>query len=289
MSAIDPTEPERINSSLDWPSLIDQAITRTRGLSSIPVKGARLRKALEELLAERGCNLNDVLRQEHLTFSRFLTLRDPSLKVIKQQGTDMLVAKSQEELSSSALDSKASQHSFSIRSDFYSALMDFSSDHSWYYDVNKDRAERVKGSIHPDKVGELILLPQTSQDEQIALRQAFLDQYKISPLQTMLSDKGNFMRTFMNHVYGVGLAQQWHEFKFSALKAKLLQWAAEHQMEVKQDWFGRVSHKNETTPDMVYFLKQISRYLTEEELRNLKLPLRAVYEFWLAQRRQRAI
>ena|SRR5216683_5976349 len=163
-----------MNDNLDWGDLINEALDRARGDSSEPVAGAKLRVTLSRMLEARepGVNLGDFLRSEQLTFAG-LVERWTDLKVIRRQGTDMLVARSLEEIPPEALQEPQPRALPSIRQDLYSALTLMGTRTRYFYDKSTDEVVALSEG-QSQETANLVALPAASLEEEVRTRESSL-------------------------------------------------------------------------------------------------------------------
>lgn len=267
----------------NWSSMIYEALARARRAPSEPVSGARLRQTLAARAEEVGASLPDVLRERGVPFSRFLESEAPHLRIVRRVGTDMLVATSIEEIPQERLGAPVAAVYKGIRQDFYQALTRLGAPQPMCYDPGSDGVVPCP----PSESGQdtFVPLPPASLPEHIQLRRSFAED-RDPLLLTALHDEGQALGAFRAAVQKLGLTSEWHSFQYDALSAKLLDWASSHRIEVQPGWFVTLPPKREDPlskrAGMGYVLKLLADHMTDEELKEVRIPLRAVHEFWLS-------
>ncbi len=272
----------------NWSQYIDEALGRARGNLKIPVPGAKLRQILSQIVSAHGINLTEYLGTRSMSFAQLIEeqiAKGIGLVLIRRPGTDLLVAKSGEEVPSNVLHKQRGPDSNIIRSDIYQALIDFSSGQKYLYDIEKDQVLSIKASDTIPQEGNLIELPIASLEEQLELRLKFAEKFP----QLGFKPKGQIkdLEFFQYRAHQLGVSRQWHEFKCESLKSRIITWASSNRLTIRNEWFGDATFRQQQEIGMANLLKHVVDYMTEEELNEIKLPLRAVHALWIFNSRRK--
>lgn len=270
---------------VNWAELIRTALDKVRSGTTKPVTGAQLRPVVADLAAEHGLDLTQYLREQGLTFSR-LVERDGGLTVVRRAGTDMLVAASADEVSPDDLaQSNLPAATFRrniIRPDLYNALTRFGTGVRPVYDPNSDRVfDLAEGDPIP---AGCLPLPLASFEQEVTLRREFAEQHDQSLLGSLNAQRP--LAEFREALIARGLLGQWHDWKAQSIRDRLVQWAADNHVEVRPEWFGATAPRATVTVSAAEVLKMVADYMTDDELRGISLPLRAVQAFVAEQHRR---
>jgi hypothetical protein len=273
-----------MDTELDWASLIDEALEEARQGDARPVPGAKLRLILARLSDKRGVDLSEVVRANGTTFAGFLEQKSPELLLLRRPGTDMLVAKSAEEIPTEHLQGSSPSSTRGIRQDLFQALTYLGADASHCYDRIGDRVVSCADSDSGEM--DLVPLPPVSLHDHIRLRRSFA-QERAPDLEAALLNERLALGAFRLEVQRRGLFGDWHLFQYEALRRKLIDWAAHNHVAVQQSWFEPGLPSRERPPGMAELLKLVADYMTEDELKELRIPLRVFHDLWIAQSRRR--
>jgi hypothetical protein len=132
-------------------------------------------------------------------------------------------------------------------------------------------------------------IPSATLEELIAERRAFAEGVRDAEQQTRLATaierSPNPLADFRRAVSELGLGRSWYTFKLQRLREKLERWAKNNDLEVRPSWFAQRAQQIDAPQDV---LAQLARHMTDEEIRSLMVPFRAVEGLYRAAgRRQR--
>ncbi|MGI8423776.1 MAG: hypothetical protein ACR2NO_06660 [Chloroflexota bacterium] len=277
---------------VDWRPLLDQAFSSAQGMSALPVPGAKLRIALAQEARRHEVDLSEFLRTRGYSFSRFIE-QFSGFTIIRRPGTDILIGRAGEETPVSAVapasDPEGEEHGGEqriIRKDLYGALTDFGSARQYYYNPSDDSVIVERGiTNHPPSLN-LVGLPRTSFDEQLDLRRRFAESIGSDPLRLALNSTQDALRRFQTEANALQLGTQWHDFKFTFLHERLVNWAATNRIQVRPEWFSPAVSRRDTDVGLAAFMRLLVDHMTEEELRQTTVSLRSVHALWLSHKRR---
>ncbi|MGH2461380.1 MAG: hypothetical protein ACRDIY_21185, partial [Chloroflexota bacterium] len=230
---------------------------------------------------DHGIDFGKFLHDRRQSFAQFLDEFPGQFKVVRRVGTDILVGRSAEEFETPENHSPSGV-SRSIRNDFYNALIDLRDGIKFGYDPTRDLVIQVLLMAKlPDR--DLVPLPKSTLDEQIEWRRQFARERADKPLEAALQDSYPALSTFRSMVRNRHIDRDWHDFKYQRLRRKIIDWASEYHVEVRDGWFSGALSTKPLEPTMADLLSKVADYLTDDELREMKIPLRAFHSFWVHQ------
>lgn len=264
--------------NLDWLAVIREALTKLDG-NTIAVPGAKLRAEAEKLAGE---SLGPYLESRGETFSQLLA-QIPEIVQHKRLGTDMAVGFEGATVPVPSVSSDAEAPEAPLRPDVYAALTQVSPRPYVYIPSGDEFTNDSRDD--PDAVA----IPSTTLDELIAERRAFAegvqDAEQQSHLITAIDRSPNPLGDFRRAVFELRLGRSWFTFKLQRLREKLERWAKDNDLEVRPSWFAQRAETGGAPQDVLAYL---ARYMTDEEIRSLMVPFRAVEALYRAAgRRQR--
>lgn len=261
--------------NIDWRALMRKALEECRNGEPRAVPGAQLREAVARLASAEGINLTRYLVSRKLAFSTFLEAQS-DLILMRRAGTDMLVASSLDEFPPPGTSPKGPAGGY-IRQDFYEALTQFVGGMTYSYDPENDQVLNYADRGPSASSGSLIPLPPASVEDEIACRRDFARQQNSEALIAALASQQGALTQFRSRVKELGLQAEWHRFRYEALGHKLLEWATSKQVEVRQNWFERDLSPRTDRPGHAQLMRSLMEHMTEQELLDTRVPLRAVY------------
>ncbi len=257
---------------MDWLAVIRQALTKLGG-NRIAVPGAKLRSEAEKLAGE---SLGPYLESRGETFSQLLA-QIPEIAQYKRRGTDMAVGFEGAAVPIPPVSSDARAQEAPLRPDVYAALTQVSP-HPYVHIPSGDEFTN-----DPRDDPDAVELPGTTLEELIAERRAFAEGIQEAEQQTRLitaiERSPNALAYFRRAVSELRLGRSWYVFKLQRLREKLERWAKESNLEVRPSWFAQRAEPGDAPQDV---LAHLARYMTDEEIRSLMLPFRAVEAFYRA-------
>lgn len=259
----------------DWHRLV---VTGLKELDAnvTMVPGAKLRQQVVKAGMREGLDVAATMARGGRTFLQAVAVVD-GVVVTRVPGSDAFVglsgAKPPDEVPSA---SPAAMDG--LRSDVYRAFTRVSSIPFVYQPerdlfIPEDRAE-----------GASIPVPRVDLSCLIQLRREFALQtppQQQRPLIDALDGSANPLARFRQVLEAGGLVQRWMTFLASILRRRVEEWAVESNVTPREAWFRapRSGTGARTT------LERLARYLTVDEIRDLRVPLRAV-EAMLADRKR---
>ena len=251
--------------NLDWPDLVIQAIRDLHG-DAVQVKGARLHARVAELAEEQGESLASYLKSSRMQFNE-LVRSVPGVVVVISTGTDMLVG----------LEGAQPPVAFGkrrIRPDVFQAFTRVD-EHPFFYDSALDSFTQNPVSSNA------VELPQVTWEQLQDDRKAFAgfqpDEAATGALMNAISPAS--LKGFHNVVTELGLRSKWAEFNVNRVLSRIREWAENEGIPVRPEWITEVAPRRAgSSPQEV--LVALARYLTDEEVRELAVPFRAVEQMF---------
>lgn len=253
---------------MDWDKLTKEAL-QDLGAGQVMVPGAKLREHMVRAGYSANFDAAGYVAKSGTSFSR-LVARVPGVTVEIRQGSDVVIGLDGARAPDPAAGHRAaatSRHG-GLRSDVYQAFTRVSKIPFVYLPgedrfVPEDRAE-----------GKSIEVNSQTLERLISDRQEFIgtlppeDQ---QPLRDSLVST-NPLSDFRREVEARGLLVRWISAQESKIKQHVIQWAGEHDVTPRDAWFRRSHASN--TPHRT--LARLTPYLTADEIRELRVPFRAV-------------
>ena len=229
------------------------------------------------------------LNSAGMTFGQILD-RMPAVIVYRRQGTDMFVGlqgaawpEVGAEREGRDLVRRHQRDRDWIRPDAYEVLTRVSST-PYFYVQSRDVFTQNFSDISD---GDLIEFPVVTLDDLLIQRREFADQQSQdskTELQNSISHSSNPLADFQATVTRLRLKQAWHEFKAANLKKRLEEWASTHDIPISPTWFaGRETGSSVERPQDL--LARFSMYMTDEEVRSVMVPFRAIEAMYRDQQR----
>jgi len=261
----------------DWKGLVADAL-RDLGGDSVPVPGAKLHGRVTQLGWERAHeDFSAHLRIENVKFAAFLDSikNELGIRVDRHQaGADMLVGFLSAAPAPPARARETTRPPI-LRKDVFLALTTISP-RPFFYDRERDifTDEPVEGA-------SLVALPSSNLADAIGERTAFAESRQdtlqremlISSLRTMTP-----LQSFQQRVSELGLSRDWHHQRFGSLERKLKEWAAPNGLQELEQWFGAAPGPADDSGNPRRVLGELARHMTDQEIRSLSVPFRAVEE-----------
>lgn len=255
---------------INWPTLVATALTDLGGRRAT-VTGAALYGKIAELTRTQGGEFREFLNGVPLTFREFLE-RHGEVEIYTRPGSDMLVAfPGVAPPPAAAARTSLSRH----RSDVYDAFTRIRPG-SYYYVLDRDQF-----TAQPEEGSRAVPVPQISLDELSDQRRSFVqdltDEGMRDGLTSALDFSPNPLASFHRTLSEYRLLRRWHEFNYTLLRKKIMSWAEENAIPVRDDWFSQRTDQ-ETLESPQHMLAGIAEYMTDDEVRDLNIPFRAVEE-----------
>ena len=259
---------------IDWMKLVEQTLSDLGG-RSVHVPGAKLHTAVSKTALIQGEDFGRYLMGEDKSFGEFLEGMS-ELTVHKRRGTDMLVGFSGATLPALERESRGRpRDNLRLRQDVYAASTRISSE-PYVYIRNRDEFTAEQGDAT-----DFVKLPPVTLDELLDQRRTFSksleDEHASERLIRAIEFSANPLAHFHRELVQLGLLRQWHKLIYDRVTA----WAGANDVEISQDWFApRPETQPIDTPQQI--LSELARHLTDDEVRGLLIPFRAVEEIYKA-------
>ena len=267
----------------DWVSLVEEALNDLGG-RNVCVPGAQLHSEVSKRVSKEGTDFGADLRGQGITFRQYLE-RFESLTVHVRPGADMLVGFHGASLPTQPERPAGGPREFlRIRDDVYSAFTRISPT-PFVYVHNVDRF-----TTEPGDEADTVQVPPVTLEGLVGHRRAFVtsveDDQASDELKRSIERSANPLADFQRTVIALRLSRRWHDFSYRAVRSEIEAWAKESGLEVPEAWFSPLAQAQPPgTPLDV--LVVLGRHMTEEEIRGLAVPFRAVEELYRALARKR--
>lgn len=123
--------------------------------------------------------------------------------------------------------------------------------------------------------GPSVPVPAASLEKSVAIRRQFvasLSAKEQTPLLAALERSASPLAQFRLVVHAGDLVRQWAEFQAEELESRVRTWAEENRVMPRSAWFT----KERSDGDARHILQRLALYLTADEIRDLRIPIRAV-------------
>lgn len=258
----------------DWDELILEALQQMSG-DIVAIPGARLRERVAALAAQQGLNLEEHLATKGI---RFANLLEGVARVVvqKRPGTDMLVGL---EPTSARRDSARNQlldQGLALRHDVYEAFTRVSPT-QFFYVRDSDQF-----TLQPPDASSAVPVPRVQWSDLLEIRQEFVSQRTEPAIKedlerslTAPNPLGAFQAAVLKH----NLWAQWWQHFVLAIYRRVETWAETNGLPVSLTWrvASATSDFNRRTPQSI--LSDLARHMTEDEIRSLSIPFRAIEAF----------
>lgn len=250
----------------DWRRLVVASLKELNANVTM-VPGAKLRQQVVEAGLREGLDVAAAIAGDDRSFLQAVAAVD-GVVVTRVPGSDAFVglggAKPPDQIASAspaALDG--------LRSDVYRAFTRVASIPFVY------QPERDLFSPEDRAEGASVPVPRVDLPYLIELRRKFALQVPPQQQQRLidaLDGSANPLAQFRQVLEADGLVQRWMTFLTSTLRRRVEEWAVESNVTLRAAWFRapRGGTNARTT------LERLAQYLTDEEIRDLRVPLRAV-------------
>lgn len=264
---------------VDWSVLVEEVLTDLGG-RDLCVPGAKLHTEVSKRGLRQGDDFGQYLRNKGMTFAEFLQL-DRRLAVHKFRGTDILVGFDGAVVPTrpgAARTARFREYS-TFRDDIYSAFTRVSPV-PYVYVRSTDQF-----TTEPGEAGDGVGVPPVALENLLEQRRAFaksLDENDVrDKLVQALEWSSNPLASFHWTVGELRLQRHWHDFNYKAILEKIHNWAETNGVAVSPAWFSeRPEGRTAETPQQVLY--ELARHMTDEEIRSIAVPFRAVEEMYRA-------
>lgn len=239
------------------------------GGDSQMVPGAKLRQRMVLLGARQELDVPAHVQASGRPFSSLIEKVD-GVTIVRRTGSDMLVGL--HGAHAPQWHPKSGPGRGGLRSDVYRAFTRVVPEPFVYLPhadkfVTADMAE-----------GESIKVSTVSLDSLIADRRAFVEKLppdEQKPFLAALDHSANPLTSFRNVAVAQGKINQWIAVQAEQIRSQVIRWATDNQITPRDAWFrnprtGAIPHRT---------LYRLVPYLTADEIRDLRIPFRAVEAF----------
>lgn len=255
-------------SEQQWSELTLQALKDLGGESQMTV-GAKLRQKMLELGREENLDVGAYVAESGESFSSLIE-KVTGVVVRRRLGLDVLVgtpdAKEPKWKSGSPIRRGA------LRGDVYQAFTRVVPV-PFVYSPDRDRFLSEENSE-----GRTIRVPEVSVETLIKDRQQFVESLDVemqAPLLDALNHSPNPLSAFRQGVERLGVLDRWGLEQSRIIWRRVEKWAMENSVTPGASWYSR----GQTEESAHRTLSRLVDYMTASEIRQLKIPFRAVEEF----------
>lgn len=258
---------------VDWNNLAIEAL-RELGAEQTFARGAKARDVIQKLGDREGADLQEFLESEGKKFGEFLG-DVPDVVIHRRPGTDMFVG-----FKGSMWPTEDRRHQDSegrerFRSDVYEALTRVHQG-PYYYIQSQDRFIQ---ELEEHDLGDSLTMDSITLDDLVGERREFAeslpDEDASEALKRALLYSTNPLGAFQAVVTEHHLGRNWHAFKMERLRERLEKWAAGNGITVSPTWFVSPEETNAWDRPQTA-LARFAQYMTDEEIRGIPVPFRAV-------------
>ena len=251
----------------DWSSIALQAL-RNLGADSVMVPGAKLRLEMETVGAEMGFSVPGHLESSERPFGTLME-QVKGVVVIRRPGTDMLVGLGTATPPQETSPKRAIGSTGSLRRDVFEAFTRLSKVAFVYLPATD---QFIPSNLAQ---GRSVPIPETTLEELVRDREDFvksLDSHAQPALFAALTRSSKPLADFHRVLSEMDLLSSWASMQADLLRERVAAWAREHNIQSRDSWFSR----DRSGPMARQALERLIPYLTAEEIRELKVPFRAV-------------
>jgi hypothetical protein len=257
-----------------WVELVEEVLTDLGGRTTC-VPGAKLHTEVSKIGFRKSEDFGEYLRAQAVTFSQFLE-RNPKLTVHRRPGADVLVGFDGAIL---PVRTRGARDYTVLREDVYSAFTRISPNPYVYVPTTDLFTTQPGEAIDPVDVPAITL------DDLLVQRKEFAKSLESEEardgLTRSIERSPTPLISFQRTVNALGISRQWHDFKYRDVKASIEKWATEKGVAVSQGWFSQQSDIPPIeSPQTI--LSELARHMTDEEIRSIAIPFRAVEELYRA-------
>lgn len=233
------------------------------------VPGAKLRQQLVQAGWHQGLDVATAVAESGQSFAQAVAAVN-DVTIVRVPGSDVLVGLPGSKPPPHVPSVRARLPTEGLRRDVYEAFTRVSTV-PFVYQPERDvfcPEDRAEGASIP--------VPQIDLEHLINLRREFVSELpsqQQEPLREALERSVNPLARFRQVLQGEGLVHRWAAFLKGQLQSRVQDWAAENKLTPRNAWFKVVHHE---TNNARKTLERLVPYLTTGEIRDLRIPLRAV-------------
>ena len=233
------------------------------------VPGAKLRQRMVQLGLEEGFDVAEYVENSGSSFSKLAAQVD-GVTVESQPGSDVLVGLHGARVPDDGLHSGSAKVRYgALRKDIYQAFTRVSNVPYVYLPgsdkfVAADQAE-----------GPSIEVEGPTLERLVDVRRRFvetLSQDSQQPLLDALNRSANPLSDFRHELIARGIFDKWSAMQAEVIKSLVIEWAKRNDLTPRDTWFRPPQTANTTHQTLAL----LARYLTAEEIRELRIPFRAI-------------
>lgn len=232
------------------------------------VSGAKLRQRMVQAGWQQGLDVDAHLAALGCSFSKALAEIE-GIVIVPVPGSDILVG-----LPGARPPAKSTPRAKNprqgLRQDVFEAFTRISAVPFVYV------RERDKFVGEDQAEGPTLLVPPASLERSVASRREFaelLSERERAPLLDALDRSANPLAQFRQVVHASDLVGQWAKFQAGEVESRVRKWAEENRIVPRSAWFTR---QRAEAGAARHVLQRLAPYLTADEIRELRIPLRAV-------------
>ncbi|MGB2694434.1 MAG: hypothetical protein WBD55_04505 [Dehalococcoidia bacterium] len=276
-----------INSSIDWIALAQESLEELGG-KQFYVPGAKLHSHIRAKGIEKGQDFLQYLRGRGVTFRQFMQDAGEtiSVRVAPPPRTDMLVGftgAAVRESDPEKRPAKQYREALRFRRDVYGAFTRITPV-PYLYDPANDLF-----TTEPPEDVDCLEVPALALDLLLNERKQFAESFELESVRNELlrsiEKSANPLAAFQKAVLDNGLAARWHQFSYQIVRRRIEAWAQDHKLPVRDEWFMAPRAETLSTPQEI--LAELAHHMTDEDARNLLVPLRAVEQMYHGYPRRR--
>lgn len=233
-----------------------------------PLLGATLGLLASKIAASNGLVFKDELKRQGLSLKRLLGKMPDEVQLAPAAyGPDFVISRAGE--GPTALNEEAEPRK--LRRDVYIAFTRLRSGLLFYNAVHdRFRQESPDGSgnipVPPIAIGDLV-------DDRRSFAESINDAALSNTLLGSLQDRTTALTSFKQAVDDADLQANWHRFNGERVRKRLQTWASSNGLPLRPEW----QHVEQATArDPRNTLSEVARHMTDDEVRNLTVPVRAV-------------
>ena len=252
----------------NWESVTVRAL-RDLGADAVMVPGAKLRQQMVEVGNEEGLDVIALVANSGSSFSK-LVAGVSGVTVMPQPGSDVLIG-----LHDARVPDDVPRHDSAkvrygaLRKDAYQAFTRVSSIPYVYLPgsdkfVTADQAEGATIEIEGQTLESLI-----------SVRRKFVEMLSPDaqqPLLDALDRSASPLSEFRREAIARGVFEKWSVMQAEDIRSRIVEWASRNDLTPRDSWFQQPKLTN--SPHQT--LSLIAPYLTAEEIRELRIPFRAI-------------
>ena len=254
---------------MDWDTLTKETL-QDLDAHHVMVPGAKLREHMVRAGYAAGFDVGGHVDKSGISFSR-LVERVPGVTVKVRPGSDVAIGLDGARIPDHSSDQRVatpSRHG-GLRSDVYQAFTRVSKIPFVYLPgidrfVTEDRAEGPSIAVNVQTLEHLI-----------SYRKEFIDTLPPEHQQQLRDSliSTNPLSDFRREISALGMVVEWTSAQEKKIKSQVLQWSSEHGVTPRDSWFRRM-HLYRTNAHRT--LARLTPHLTPDEIRDLRIPFRAV-------------